>query len=155
MDSLSMVITRGVKQKLARYGTNLPVDKRTRAYAKILKDNNWTEGQYASYLKETVTKLKKKEDKKIKEVTAQTKRAKEKEEVSKQVITRNKKIPARISRVLQQNIKTRNQLFTMKPTDSSFKSYEMYSVSNPIPTKTVNGVVLDITEEDVRRVFNF
>ena len=128
-----MVITRGVKQKLARYGTNLPVDKRTRAYAKILKDNNWTEGQYASYLKETVTKLKKKEDKKIKEVTAQTKRAKEKEEVSKQVITRNKKIPARISRVLQQNIKTRNQLFTMKPTDSSCKSYEMYSVSNPIP----------------------
>jgi len=75
MDSLSMVITRGVKQKLARYGANLPVDKRTRAYAKILKDNNWTEGQYASYLKETVTKLKKKEDKKIKEVTAQTKRA--------------------------------------------------------------------------------
>jgi len=41
----------------------------------------------------------------------------------------------------------------MKPTDSSFKSYEMYSVSNPIPTKTVNGVVLDITEEAVRRVF--
>ena len=43
----------------------------------------------------------------------------------------------------------------MTPTYSSFKSYEMYSVSNPIPTKTVNGVVLDITEEDVRRVFNF
>ena len=70
-------------------------------------------------------------------------------------MTRNKKIPAKISRVLQQNIKTRNQLFTMTPTYSSFKSYEMYSVSNPIPTKTVNGVVLDITEEDVRRVFNF
>jgi hypothetical protein len=31
----------------------------------------------------------------------------------------------------------------------------MYSVSNPIPTKTFNGVVLDITEEDVRRVFNY
>ncbi len=106
-------------------------------------------------MKETVTKLKKKEDKKIKEVTAQTKRATEQEQVSQQVMTRNKKIPAKISRVLQQNIKTRNQLFTMTPTYSSFKSYEMYSVSNPIPTKTVNGVVLDITEEDVRRVFNY
>ena len=38
MDRISMVITRGVKDKLARYGSNLPVDKRTRGYAKLLKD---------------------------------------------------------------------------------------------------------------------
>jgi hypothetical protein len=54
-----MVITRGVKEKLARYGTNLPVDKRTRAYAKILKDNNWTESQYVSFSKETLYKTQK------------------------------------------------------------------------------------------------
>jgi hypothetical protein len=54
-----MVITRGVKEKLARYGTNLPVDKRIRAYAKILKDNNWTESQYVSFSKETLYKTQK------------------------------------------------------------------------------------------------
>jgi hypothetical protein len=48
----------------------------------------------------------------------------------------------------------------MKPTDSFFKSYEKYSVYNPIPIKKITrligeDIVLDITEEDVRRVFNY
>ena len=32
-----MAITRGIKDKLNKYGLNLPVDRRTRAYANILK----------------------------------------------------------------------------------------------------------------------
>ena len=155
-----MVITRGVKDKLARYGSNLPVDKRTRGYAKLLKDNKWTDAQYVAYLKETVQGLKKKEDKKIKTIIKEVQNEKIKEEVSKKVVVRNKKVPARITKVLQKNIKQRNQLFTMKPTDSSFKSYEKYSVKNPIPPKKIKSIigediVLDITEEEVRRVLNY
>ena len=37
-----MAITRGIKDKLNKYGLNLPVDRRTRAYANILKKNKWT-----------------------------------------------------------------------------------------------------------------
>ena len=96
-----MVITRGVKDKLARYGSNLPVDKRTRGYAKLLKDNKWTDAQYVAYLKETIQGLKKKEDKKIKTITKEVQIDNKKEEVSKKVIMRNKTAPARMRRVSQ------------------------------------------------------
>ena len=35
-----MAITRSIKSKLDKYGVNLPVDKRTRAYGNILRKTN-------------------------------------------------------------------------------------------------------------------
>jgi hypothetical protein len=36
MSNIRMAITRGIKDKLDKYGLNLPTDRRTRAYAAIL-----------------------------------------------------------------------------------------------------------------------
>ena len=63
-----MAITRGIKDKLNKYGLNLPVDRRTRAYANLLQNNNWTETQYVSYLKQTLKKYTKKEKKFVRQV---------------------------------------------------------------------------------------
>ena len=63
-----MAITRGIKQKLDRYGIHLPVDKRTRAYRNILAQNNWTEGQYVQYLKQYTKRFEKKEKAIIKQI---------------------------------------------------------------------------------------
>ena len=63
-----MAITRGIKMKLERYGINLPVDKRTRAYRNILTQNNWTENQYVQYLKQYTKRFEKKEKAIIKQV---------------------------------------------------------------------------------------
>ena len=51
---MTMAITRGIKDKLDKYGSNLPVDKRTRAYKKILSDDKWTDSQHQSYLKQVL-----------------------------------------------------------------------------------------------------
>jgi hypothetical protein len=51
-----MAITRGIKAKIENYGLNVPTDKRTRRYQQILKENNWTETQYETYLKQLVKK---------------------------------------------------------------------------------------------------
>ena len=48
-NNTNMAITRSIKSKLDNYGVNLPVDKRTRAYANILKKNQWTDAQYIGY----------------------------------------------------------------------------------------------------------
>ena len=57
-----MAITRGIRTKLEKYGLNLPHKRNTRAYKKILSENNWTEEQYTRYLKDVTkrydTKLK-------------------------------------------------------------------------------------------------
>ena len=42
MSNIRMAITRGIKDKLDKYGLNLPTDRRTRAYAVILLKNKGT-----------------------------------------------------------------------------------------------------------------
>jgi len=153
MVSLSMVITRGLKEKLARYGANLPVDKRTRAYAKILKDNNWTAGQYVSYLKETVTKLKKKEDKKIKTIIKEVENAKIKKEVQKKVSERN--MPAvryvgsinlqlQVIFINENNVQQSQQVYKIISFDKTIKSNKLTDeISN-----TFDDVITKMYEND-------
>ena len=52
-----MSITRSIKSKLDNYGVNLPTDRRTRAYANILRKNNWTDETYKRYLKDIIKKF--------------------------------------------------------------------------------------------------
>ena len=80
-----MAITRGVKEKLDKYGVNLPVDKRTRAYVNLLRKNQWTEAQYVKYLKDTLKRYTKKE----KEVVRQVQQQKFRQEVAENVRQRN------------------------------------------------------------------
>ena len=84
MDSLSMKtktpkVPKNIKDKLFKYGVNLPTDGRTNAYKNILKEKNLTEKGYISYLKDITAKLKKKEDAKIKKIIKQVKDDKIKE----------------------------------------------------------------------------
>ena len=116
---LTMAITRGIKDKLDKYGLNLPVDKRTRAYKKILSENKWTESQYQSYLKQVLKRYKKE-----KEVVRQVQQQKSRPQgVAENVLTRNQKPKKIIQRFLQKSVQ-RNKVFRMKPTNSAWKSYE-------------------------------
>lgn len=169
MKSKAPKVSKGIKDKLFKYGINLPTDGRTNEYENILKEKNLTQKGYITYLKDIIAKLKKKEDKKIKQISAQTKKDIEKEEVTKNINLRNKLAPKILKNVLNKNIKQRNQLFTMKPSDSSFKSYEMYSVKNPIPmrkaiiegldmeTNTIIKSKIDVSvdEVDARKVLKY
>jgi len=83
-----MAITRGIKDKLNKYGLNLPVDRRTRAYKKILSENKWTDIQYQSYLKQVLKRYTKKE----KEVVRQVQQQKFRQEVAEKVRERNTKV---------------------------------------------------------------
>ena len=65
-----MAITRGIKDKLDKYGVNLPVDKRTRAYVNLLRKNQWSEAQYVRYLKDTLKRYTSKEKRFTKEVAS-------------------------------------------------------------------------------------
>jgi len=60
-----MTITRSIKSKLDNYGVNLPTDRRTRAYANILRKNNWTDETYKRYLKDILKSFVAKEKKLI------------------------------------------------------------------------------------------
>lgn len=171
MKSKAPKVPKSIKDKLFKYGVNLPTKGSTNAYKNILIEKNLTEKGYISYLKDITAKLKKKEDAKIKKIAIQTKKDIEKEEVVKTVNLRNKIAPSRINKVLKQNIKQRNQLFNMSPTDSSFKSYQKYSVKNTIPrrTKIIEGTYIeddiektdykkinvDINEDDIRKALNY
>ena len=81
-----MAITRGIKNQIDKYGVNLPTDKRTRAYSKLLRDNNWTEAQYASYLKQVLKRYTDKERRVVRQVQQQNFR----QQVAAQVAERNK-----------------------------------------------------------------
>ena len=81
-----MAITRGIKAKLDKYGINLPVDKRTRAYREILQKNKWTENQYVQYLKQYTKRFEKKE----KEISSQVQRSNFRQRVMSEVLERNK-----------------------------------------------------------------
>ena len=120
-----MAITRGIRAKLETYGLNLPVDKRTRAYKKLLSDNKWTEAQYVSYLKQTLKRYTKKE----KEVIRQVQKQKIKQEVAENVRTRNQRPKQIIKRFLQKSVQ-RNKIFRIEPTNSAWKSYEKYTINN-------------------------
>ena len=61
----NMTITRSIKSKLDNYGVNLPTDRRTRAYANILRKNNWTDKTYKRYLKDILKSFVAKEKKLI------------------------------------------------------------------------------------------
>ena len=85
MDRLSMKskapkVPKSIKDKLFKYGVNLPTKGSTNAYKNILIEKNLTEKGYISYLKDITAKLKKKEDAKIKQIIKQVKDAKIKEE---------------------------------------------------------------------------
>ena len=80
-----MAITRSIKSKLDNYGVNLPTDGRTRAYANILKKNNWTDEQYTKYLKDIIKGFVAKE----KNIVAQVARNKVREQVIVEVQKKN------------------------------------------------------------------
>ena len=95
MDRLSMKskapkVPKSIKDKLFKYGVNLPTKGSTNAYKNILIEKNLTEKGYISYLKDITAKLKKKEDAKIKQIIKQVKDAKIKEEVQEKVAEKNK-----------------------------------------------------------------
>ena len=73
-------VPKGIKDKLFKYGVNLPTKGSTNAYKNILIEKNLTEKGYITYLKDIIAKLKKKEDKKIKQIIKQVKDAKIKEQ---------------------------------------------------------------------------
>ena len=81
-----MAITRSNKSKLDNYGVNLSVDKRTRAYANILKKNQWTDEQYTRYLKDIIKGFVAKE----KKIVTQVARNKVREKVFENVREKNK-----------------------------------------------------------------
>lgn len=80
MKSKAPKVPKNIKDKLFKYGVNLPTKGSTNAYKNILIEKNLTEKGYITYLKDIVAKLKKKEDKKIKQIIKQVKDAKIKEE---------------------------------------------------------------------------
>ena len=126
-----MAITRSIKTKIDNYGINLPTDKRTRAYRQVLKKNNWTETQYEGYLKD----LTKKYDKKTKTISKQVQSNNERIQIVENVINRNNyinKSSNTIQRFLQKSL-SRNKIFKIKPTNSSFKSYQKYTIKNSKP----------------------
>jgi len=81
-----MAITRSNKSKLDNYGVNLSVDKRTRAYANILKKKQWTDEQYTRYLKDIIKGFVAKE----KKIVTQVARNKVREKVFENVRGKNK-----------------------------------------------------------------
>ena len=81
-----MSITRSIKSKLDKYGVNLPVDKRTKAYANILRKNNWTDETHKGYLKDIIKKFAIKE----KKIVSQVARNKVREQVAQSVKDQNK-----------------------------------------------------------------
>jgi len=121
-----MSITRSIKSKLDNYGVNLPTDRRTRAYANILRKNNWTDETYKGYLKEVIKGFVAKEKKIVSQVT----RNKAKEKVIEDV-KRTNKISKFIGKVQLNYIK--NKLFYAKPSNSSFKSYFEFKLNNTRP----------------------
>jgi hypothetical protein len=80
MKSKAPKVPKSIKDKLFKYGVNLPTKGSTNAYKNILIEKNLTEKGYISYLKDITAKLKKKEDAKIKQIIKQVKDAKIKEE---------------------------------------------------------------------------
>jgi hypothetical protein len=82
MDSLSMKVKvpNSIKQKLFKYGVNLPTDRRTIAYENILNEKKLNQREYITYLKDIIAKQKKREDAKIKQIIKQVNDAKIKEE---------------------------------------------------------------------------
>ena len=92
MNRLSMKskVPNSIKDKLNKYGVNLPTDGRYNDYKNILKEKNLNPREYISYLKDIITKLKKKEDKKIKQIIKQVQDTKIKKEVQEKVAERNK-----------------------------------------------------------------
>ena len=70
MDRLSMKskVPNSIKEKLNRYGVNLPTDGRYNDYKNILKEKKLNPREYISYLKDILAKLKKKEDTQIKKI---------------------------------------------------------------------------------------
>ena len=129
----NMTITRSIKSKLDKYGVNLPVDKRTRAYANILRKNDWTDGQYIGYLKDTLKKFATKE----KKIAAEVASNKVREQVITEVQKKNKlsKFGEQtffpISKMQRNYLK--NKLFYAKPSNSSFKSYFEFNLDNTRP----------------------
>ncbi len=92
MDRLSMKskVPNSIKEKLNRYGVNLPTDGRYNDYKNILKEKKLNPREYISYLKDILAKLKKKEDTKIKKIIKQVQDTKIKEEVQEKVAEKNK-----------------------------------------------------------------
>jgi hypothetical protein len=81
-----MAITRGIKAKIDKYGLNVPTDKRTRRYQQLLRENNWTETQYESYLKQLVKRY----DTKTKKMSQQVQQQNYRQQVALDVRERNK-----------------------------------------------------------------
>ncbi len=92
MDRLSMKskVPNSIKEKLNKYGVNLPTDGRYNDYKNILKEKKLNPIEYISYLKDIVAKLKKKEDTKIKKIMKEVQYTKIKKEVQEKVSERNK-----------------------------------------------------------------
>jgi hypothetical protein len=83
-------VPNSIKEKLNRYGVNLPTDGRYNDYKNILKEKKLNPREYISYLKDILAKLKKKEDTKIKKIIKQVQDTKIKKEVQEKVAEKNK-----------------------------------------------------------------
>jgi hypothetical protein len=81
-----MPISKAIKDKLQKYGLNLPYKMNTKAYSKILRDNGWTPKEYEEYLKKTTNALAKKE----KSISTQVQKNKFIQEVRNEVSEKNK-----------------------------------------------------------------
>jgi hypothetical protein len=80
-----MPISKAIKDKLQKYGLNLPYKMNTKAYSKILRDNGWTPKEYEEYLKTKTKALAKQE----KSISTQVQRNKFIQEVNDEVSERN------------------------------------------------------------------
>jgi len=149
-----MAITRGIKDKLDKYGLNLPVDRRTRLYANILKKNNWTETQYVSYLKQTLKKYTKKEKKFVRQVQDTNYRQQVAENVRQRNIIPQRYIGS-IHAVL--NFVDLNNFTTTKNNVISFdynlKEFEIPDMVNAYVDNLINDILVRQYENKFKKVF--
>ena len=76
-----MAITRGMREKLLKYGSNLPTDKRTRSYQKFLRENNMIQEQYEVYLQSVIEDFNQKQKRIQNELKKQNERIRKQQEI--------------------------------------------------------------------------
>ena len=139
-----MAITRGIKDKLDKYGVNLPTDKRTRAYANVLKSNNWTETQYANYLKQVLKRYTKRE----KEVVRQVQQQNFRQQVAANVAERNRQ-NAKIHYIGSVYLK-----YVVLSDERSYTSDTMLQIDSKIKASKLNSYIKDTVDQFIEDVMN-
>lgn len=126
-----MTITKKRKEDLKKYNINLPVVKNSKSYREQIKRFKLVE-IYEQHLGDLVRAAKLKEKQKItslgKAVAANT----TKEEIQRKISRHNTIIKSTGTSKIQL-LYLQNKLFYMNPSDSSFKSYNKYTIWNDRP----------------------